>query len=77
METVIEQDAPLEGVPQPVSGRAMVNLNMIDTQGGGIKRMFMKQRQQFSHTRLRLVAARTGGPDGARAHSGTSVTPAC
>lgn len=47
VETVIEQDAPLEVYRNPFLAEAMVNLNMIDTQGGGIKRMFMKQRQRF------------------------------
>jgi ATP-dependent DNA helicase RecG len=44
---VIEQDAPLEIYRNPFLAEAMVNLNMIDTQGGGIKRMFMKQRERF------------------------------
>ena len=47
VETVIEQDAPLEIYRNPFLAEAMVNLNMIDTQGGGIKRMFMKQRERF------------------------------
>jgi ATP-dependent DNA helicase RecG len=47
VEKVIEQDAPLEIYRNPFLAEAMVNLNMIDTQGGGIKRMFMKQRQRF------------------------------
>ena len=47
VETVIEQDAPLEIYRNPFLAEAMVNLNMIDTQGGGIKRMFQKQRQRF------------------------------
>lgn len=47
VEKVIEQDAPLEIYRNPYLAEAMVNLNMIDTQGGGIKRMFMKQRQRF------------------------------
>lgn len=47
VENVIEQDAPLEIYRNPFLAEAMVNLNMIDTQGGGIKRMFQKQRQRF------------------------------
>ncbi len=47
VEKVIEQDAPLEIYRNPFLAESMVNLNMIDTQGGGIKRMFMKQRQRF------------------------------
>jgi len=47
VETVIEQDAPLEVYRNPFLAEAMVHLNMIDTQGGGIKRMFMKQRERF------------------------------
>ncbi|WP_300338612.1 RNA-binding domain-containing protein [Accumulibacter sp.] len=47
VETVIEQDAPLEIYRNPFLAEAMVHLNMIDTQGGGIKRMFQKQRQRF------------------------------
>ncbi|OBS08178.1 RNA-binding domain-containing protein [Acidihalobacter prosperus] len=47
VEKVIEQDAPLEIYRNPFLAEAMVNLNMIDTQGGGIKRMFLKQRERF------------------------------
>lgn len=47
IDTVIRQDAPLEIYRNPFLAEAMVNLNMIDTQGGGIKRMFQKQRQRF------------------------------
>jgi ATP-dependent DNA helicase RecG len=47
VEAVIEQDAPLEIYRNPFLAEAMVNLNMIDTQGGGIKRMFQKQRERF------------------------------
>jgi ATP-dependent DNA helicase RecG len=46
VETVIEQDAPLEIYRNPFLAEAMVNLNMIDTQGGGIKRMFQVQRRR-------------------------------
>ena len=47
VETVIEQDAPLEIYRNPFLSEAMVNLNMIDTQGGGIKRMFQAQLRRF------------------------------
>ncbi|MEN6357683.1 MAG: RNA-binding domain-containing protein [Armatimonadota bacterium] len=47
IETVICQDAPLEIYRNPVLAEAMVGLNMIDTQGGGIKRMFRTQMQRF------------------------------
>jgi ATP-dependent DNA helicase RecG len=47
VETVVEQDAPPELYRNPFLAEAMVNLNMIDTQGGGIKRMFAKQRARF------------------------------
>ena len=47
VEAVIEQDAPLEIYRNPFLAETMVNLNMIDMQGGGIKRMFMKQRERF------------------------------
>lgn len=47
VETVIHQDAPLEIYRNPFLAEAMVNLNMIDTQGGGIKRMFQTQRRRF------------------------------
>jgi ATP-dependent DNA helicase RecG len=47
VETVIKQDAPLEIYRNPFLAEAMVNLNMIDTQGGGIKRMFQAQRRRF------------------------------
>jgi ATP-dependent DNA helicase RecG len=47
VETVIQQDAPLEIYRNPFLAEAMVNLNLIDTQGGGIKKMFLKQRGRF------------------------------
>ncbi|MBU1406318.1 MAG: hypothetical protein KKE83_07945 [Proteobacteria bacterium] len=47
VETVIRQDAPLEVYRNPFLAEAMVNLNMIDTQGGGIKRMFQTQMRRF------------------------------
>ena len=47
VEVVIDQDAPLEIYRNPYLAEAMVSLNMIDTQGGGIKRMFQAQRSQY------------------------------
>jgi ATP-dependent DNA helicase RecG len=47
VESVILQDAPPEIYRNPFLAVAMVNLNMIDTQGGGIKRMFTKQAKRF------------------------------
>lgn len=47
LDKVIRQDAPLEIYRNPFLAEAMVNLNMIDTQGGGIKRMFQRQMQRF------------------------------
>lgn len=45
--TVIRQDAPQALYRNPFLADAMVELNLIDTQGGGIKRMFETQRQRF------------------------------
>ncbi len=47
VETVIEQDAPQEYYRNAFLAEAMVNLNMIDTIGSGIKRMFIKQKERF------------------------------
>jgi len=47
VETVIHQDAPLEIYRNPFLADAMVNLNMIDTQGGGIKKMFQSQAKRY------------------------------
>ncbi|HUU06162.1 MAG TPA: RNA-binding domain-containing protein [Patescibacteria group bacterium] len=47
IETVISQDSPLEIYRNPTLVRIMVNLNMIDSQGGGIKRMFQAQMKRF------------------------------
>ena len=47
VDKVIRQDAPLEIYRNPFLAEAMVTMNMIDTQGGGIKRMFQKQMQRF------------------------------
>ena len=47
VERVIEQDAPPERYRNPFLAAAMVNLNMIETIGSGIKRMFKLQRERF------------------------------
>ena len=44
--TVIRQDAPQALYRNPFLARAMVELNLIDTQGGGIKRMFDTQKKR-------------------------------
>ncbi len=46
VETVIRQDAPQAIYRNPFLTDAMVELNLIDTQGGGIKRMFETQRRR-------------------------------
>jgi len=46
VETVIRQDAPQAFYHNPFLVDAMVELNLIDTQGGGIKRMFETQRRR-------------------------------
>jgi ATP-dependent DNA helicase RecG len=47
VETVIRQDAPQALYRNPFLADAMVELNPIDTQGGGIKRMFETQRRRW------------------------------
>jgi ATP-dependent DNA helicase RecG len=47
VEKAIRQDAPFEVYRNPFLAEAMVQLNMIDTQGGGIKRMFLTQIRRF------------------------------
>jgi len=47
LENVIPHDAPMDIYRNPFLADAMVNLNMIDTQGGGIKRMFRTQVGRF------------------------------
>lgn len=47
VEKVIRRDAPPSIYRNPFLAAAMVNLNMIDTQGGGIKRMFRLQVERF------------------------------
>ncbi|HBE71601.1 MAG TPA: transcriptional regulator [Planctomycetaceae bacterium] len=46
VEEVITRDAPQEFYANPFLARAMVNLNMIDTIGSGIKRAFTLQRRR-------------------------------
>jgi len=46
VEEVIRRDAPPEFYRNRFLAEAMVNLNMIDTIGSGIKRMFTKQRDR-------------------------------
>ncbi len=47
VERVIEQDAPQRYYRNKFLCDAMVNLNMIDTIGSGIKKMFLYQRNRF------------------------------
>jgi len=47
IEQVIGQDAPPEIYRNPFLAEAMVQLNMIDTRGGGIKKMFTLQMERF------------------------------
>ncbi len=47
VEKVIEADAPETEYRNPFLSNAMVNLNMIDTIGSGIKKMFMIQKNKF------------------------------
>lgn len=47
VEAVIEQDAPQVYYRNQFLATTMVNLNMIDTIGGGIKKMFLLQRNRF------------------------------
>ena len=46
VEDMIQSDSPPEIYRNPFLAQAMVNLNMIDTIGSGIKRMFMRQRDR-------------------------------
>ena len=46
VDTVIRQDAPQSFYRNNFLADAMVELNLIDTQGGGIKRMFETQRRR-------------------------------
>ncbi len=47
IEQVIGQDAPPEIYRNPFLTEAMVQLNMIDTRGGGIKKIFTLQMERF------------------------------
>jgi len=47
VENVIKQNAPQEIYRNRFLAEAMVNLNMIDVQGGGIKKMFESQMRRF------------------------------
>lgn len=47
VERVIEQDSPPEYYRNAFLAAAMVNLNLIDTQGGGIKKMFSLQMNRY------------------------------
>lgn len=47
VDRVIEQDAPWDVYRNRWLADAMFNLNMIETQGGGIKRMFREQAKRF------------------------------
>lgn len=47
IENVIKQNYPIEKLRNPFLTAAMVNLNMIDTIGGGIIRMFTYQKNRY------------------------------
>lgn len=47
VEAVIEQDAPQKYYRNHFLTQAMVSLNMIDTIGGGIKKMFITQKDRY------------------------------
>jgi ATP-dependent DNA helicase RecG len=47
VENVIQRDAPGPDGQNPFLAEAMVQLNMIDTIGSGIRRMFTKQRDKY------------------------------
>lgn len=47
VENVLLRDAPDQKYRNPFLVNAMVNLNLIDTIGSGIKRMFQKQRERY------------------------------
>src|SRR5690606_16750507 len=47
IEKVIAADAPENRYRNPFLANAMVNLNMIDTIGSGIKKMFVIQKDKF------------------------------
>jgi ATP-dependent DNA helicase RecG len=47
VEKVVQQNAPEEHYRNPFLATAMFNLKMVDTAGGGIRKMFNFQRQRF------------------------------
>jgi ATP-dependent DNA helicase RecG len=47
VERVVTEDAPEEHYRNKFLATAMFNLNMVDTAGGGIKKMFTLQRERF------------------------------
>ncbi len=47
VEKVVESDAPETTYRNPFLANAMVNLNMIDTTGSGIKKMFIIQKNKY------------------------------
>lgn len=47
VENVINEDAPEEQYRNPFLVNAMLNLQMVDTIGSGIRKMFMHQRERF------------------------------
>jgi ATP-dependent DNA helicase RecG len=47
VKSVIDEDAPSEKYRNPFLARAMFNLNMVDTVGSGIRKIFNFQRQRF------------------------------
>lgn len=47
VEAVISQDAPQRYYRNQLLADLMVNVNMIDTIGGGIKKMFLRQKERF------------------------------
>lgn len=47
VEKVIKEDAPEQHYRNPFLALAMFNLRMVDTIGGGIKKMFIFQRQRY------------------------------
>lgn len=47
IEDIIQRDAPLENYRNDFLCKAMVEINMIDTIGSGIKRMFSIQKKRF------------------------------
>ena len=47
VKSVIDRNAPSEDVRNPFLARAMFNLNLVDTIGSGIRKMFAFQRDRF------------------------------